>query len=89
MKKPLRSSARGVSFHTKHASNANVVQVVLLDANLALYTDLAAVWGPLVVEGATKALYLLGLLLALRAHVQVRLPETLDYLFLFRCLIEH
>jgi hypothetical protein len=43
----------------------------------------------LVVEGATKALNLLGLLLALRAHVQVRLPETLDYLFLFRCLIEH
>jgi hypothetical protein len=33
MKKPLRSSARGASFHTKHASNANVVQVVLLDAN--------------------------------------------------------
>jgi hypothetical protein len=25
MKKPLRSSARGASFHTKHASNANVV----------------------------------------------------------------
>jgi hypothetical protein len=32
-KKPLRSSARGASFHTKHASNANVVRVVLLDAN--------------------------------------------------------
>jgi hypothetical protein len=40
MKKPLRSSARGVSFHTKRASNANVVRVVLLDANsyLALWT---------------------------------------------------
>jgi hypothetical protein len=33
MKKPLRSSARGASFHTKHASNPNVVRVVLLDAN--------------------------------------------------------
>jgi hypothetical protein len=33
MKKPLRSSARGASFHTKHASNANVGRVVLLDAN--------------------------------------------------------
>jgi hypothetical protein len=32
MKKPLRSSARGASFHTKHASNANVVRGVLLDA---------------------------------------------------------
>jgi hypothetical protein len=27
------SFARGASFHTKHASNANVVQVVLLDTN--------------------------------------------------------
>jgi hypothetical protein len=33
IKKPLRSSARDASFHTKHASNANVVRVVLLDAN--------------------------------------------------------
>jgi hypothetical protein len=34
MKKPLRSSARGASFHTKHASNTNIVGVVLLlDAN--------------------------------------------------------
>jgi hypothetical protein len=33
MKKPFRSSARGVSFHTKHASNANVVRIVLLHAN--------------------------------------------------------
>jgi hypothetical protein len=33
MKKPLLSSARGASFHTKHVSNANVVRVVLLDAN--------------------------------------------------------
>jgi hypothetical protein len=32
-KKPLRSSARGASFHAKHASNTNVVRVVLLDAN--------------------------------------------------------
>jgi hypothetical protein len=32
-KKPLRSSARGASFHTKHALNANVVRIVLLDAN--------------------------------------------------------
>jgi hypothetical protein len=33
MKKPLRSSARGASCHTKQASNVNVVRVVLLDAN--------------------------------------------------------
>jgi hypothetical protein len=33
MKKPLRSSARGASFHTNYASNANVDRVVLLDAN--------------------------------------------------------
>jgi hypothetical protein len=33
MKKPFLSSARGASFHTKHASNANVGRVVLLDAN--------------------------------------------------------
>jgi hypothetical protein len=33
MKKPFRSSAKGASFHTKHASNANVDGVVLLDAN--------------------------------------------------------
>jgi hypothetical protein len=33
MKKALRSSARGASFHTKHASNANVDRVVLLDGN--------------------------------------------------------
>jgi hypothetical protein len=33
MKKPLRSSTRGASFHTKHASNANVDRVVSLDAN--------------------------------------------------------
>jgi hypothetical protein len=33
MKKPLRSFARGASFHTKHASNANVLRIVLLDAN--------------------------------------------------------
>jgi hypothetical protein len=33
MKKPLLSSTRGAIFHTKHASNANVVRVVLLDAN--------------------------------------------------------
>jgi hypothetical protein len=32
MKNPFRSFARGASFHRKHASNANVVQVVLLDA---------------------------------------------------------
>jgi hypothetical protein len=40
MKKPLVSSARGASVHTKHASNANVVRVVLLDANsyLALWS---------------------------------------------------
>jgi hypothetical protein len=39
MKKPLGLSARGASFHTKHVSNANVVRVVLLDANsyLALW----------------------------------------------------
>jgi hypothetical protein len=43
MKKPLRSSARGASFHTKHASNANVVRVVLLGANsyLALWMRVA------------------------------------------------
>jgi hypothetical protein len=35
-KKPLRSSARGASFHSKHASNANVDRVVLLDANTYL-----------------------------------------------------
>jgi hypothetical protein len=29
----FRSSARGASFHTKHASSANVVRIVLLDAN--------------------------------------------------------
>jgi hypothetical protein len=36
---PFSSSARGASFHTKHASNTNVVRVELLDANsyLALY----------------------------------------------------
>jgi hypothetical protein len=41
MKKPLRSAARGASFHTKHASNANVVRVISLDANsyLALRED--------------------------------------------------
>jgi hypothetical protein len=33
MKKLLHSSARGASFHIKHAVNANVVRVVLLDAN--------------------------------------------------------
>jgi hypothetical protein len=33
MKNSLRSSAKGASVHTKHASNANVVRVVLLDAN--------------------------------------------------------
>jgi hypothetical protein len=33
MKKPLRSSARGASFHTKHLSNAKAVRVALLDAN--------------------------------------------------------
>jgi hypothetical protein len=33
MKKPLRSSARGASFDTKHATNVNVFRVVLLDAN--------------------------------------------------------
>jgi hypothetical protein len=32
-KKPFHSSARGASFHTKHTSNANVVQVVSLDTN--------------------------------------------------------
>jgi hypothetical protein len=32
MKKQFRSSARGASFHTKHASNANDDRVVL-DAN--------------------------------------------------------
>jgi hypothetical protein len=26
MKKPLRSSARGASFHTKHASNVNAIE---------------------------------------------------------------
>jgi hypothetical protein len=36
MKKPLRLSARGASFHTEHASNANVDRVVLLDVNLYL-----------------------------------------------------
>jgi hypothetical protein len=30
MKKPLRSSARGASFHTKHASHPNVVRVEFL-----------------------------------------------------------
>jgi hypothetical protein len=40
-KKLLRSSGRGASFHTKHAKNANVVRVVLLDANsyLALWYE--------------------------------------------------
>jgi hypothetical protein len=33
MKKQFLSSARGASFHTKQASNVNVVRVVLLDAN--------------------------------------------------------
>jgi hypothetical protein len=33
MKKPFLLSARGASFYTKHASNVNVVRVVLLDAN--------------------------------------------------------
>jgi hypothetical protein len=33
MKKPFLWSARGASFHTKHATNVNVVRVVLLDAN--------------------------------------------------------
>jgi hypothetical protein len=38
-KNQFRSSARGASFHTKLVSNANVVRVVLLDANsyLALW----------------------------------------------------
>jgi hypothetical protein len=33
MKNPLHSSARGASFHTKHASNADIIRVVLFDAN--------------------------------------------------------
>jgi hypothetical protein len=33
MKKQFRTSVKGASFHTKQASNVNVVQVVLLDAN--------------------------------------------------------
>jgi hypothetical protein len=33
MTKPLHSAARDASLHTKHVSNANVVRVVLLDAN--------------------------------------------------------
>jgi hypothetical protein len=39
MIKSFRSSARSASFHTKHASNANVFRVILLDANsyLALW----------------------------------------------------
>jgi hypothetical protein len=45
MKKPFRSSARGASFHTKHALNVNVGRVVLLDANsylaLGLYNVVA------------------------------------------------
>jgi hypothetical protein len=32
MKKAISFAATGASFHTKHASNANVVRVVLLDA---------------------------------------------------------
>jgi hypothetical protein len=36
MKRPLRSSARGANFHTKYASNANVVRIALLDANTYL-----------------------------------------------------
>jgi hypothetical protein len=42
LKKPLRSFARGASFHTKHASNVNGVKVVLLGANsyLALSSQL-------------------------------------------------
>jgi hypothetical protein len=44
MKKPFRSSARGASVHTKHASNANVVRVVLLDANShSEHTDRGAI----------------------------------------------
>jgi hypothetical protein len=41
MKKPVRSSARGASFLTKHASNANVVRCQL-DANsyLAFCTEI-------------------------------------------------
>jgi hypothetical protein len=45
MKKPLRSSARGACFHTKHASNVNVVRVVLLDANLYLALRLSRTIG--------------------------------------------
>jgi hypothetical protein len=33
IKKPFLSSARGASFHTKQASNVNVVRLVLLVAN--------------------------------------------------------
>jgi hypothetical protein len=39
MIKPLRSSARGASFHTKHASNANVVRVVLLDSKSTWHSE--------------------------------------------------
>jgi hypothetical protein len=38
MKKPLRSSARGASFHTKHASNARYVRVVITRCKLILGT---------------------------------------------------
>jgi hypothetical protein len=45
--KTVSLSARGASFHTKHASNANVVRVVLLDANsyLPLWTNVVG-YGP-------------------------------------------
>jgi hypothetical protein len=41
MKKPFLSSARVASFHTKHESIANVVQVVL-DANTYLALSVSA-----------------------------------------------
>jgi hypothetical protein len=40
----VRSSARGAGFDTKHASNANVVRVVLLDTNWYLPLSLAFIF---------------------------------------------
>jgi hypothetical protein len=40
MKKPLCSSAKGASFHIKHASNANVVRVVSLDATRIWHSEI-------------------------------------------------
>jgi hypothetical protein len=80
MKKPLHSSARGASSHTKHASNANVVRVGLLDANSYL-----ALWSKLKPRIEIKS--------PIASHLN-KLPTNLLYInltinyFLIRCKLQ-